>query len=117
MSFLDLIKIYKSEWQEVNSRKFTENECKQISEAVVVASKYGKSVCLTIIGKGKGFIPLEPIARAEIGDKLNPAEIELVNLKYVGDNPTQAKTDILRIRIPEKEEIVDVVSFDNPFGI
>lgn len=117
MSFLDLIKIYKSEWQEVNSRKFTESECKQISEAVVVASKYGKSVCFTIIGKGKGFVPLEPIARAEIGDKLNPAEIELVNLKYVGSDPTQAKTNIMRIRIPEKDEVVDVVSFDNPFGI
>ena len=117
MGFLDLIKIYKSEWQEVNSRKFTEAECKAISEAIVVASKYGKSVCFNIIGKGKGFVPLEPIARAEIGDKLNLAEIELVNLKYVGSDPLQTKTDIMRIRIPEKEEVVSVVSFDNPFGI
>ncbi len=117
MSFLDLLKIYKSEWQEVAARKFNKRECEQISEAIVVASKYGKSVCFTIIGKGKGFVPLEPIARAEIGDKLNPAELELVNLKYVGDDPLQTKTDILRIRIPEKEEVVSVVSFDNPFGL
>ena len=103
MSFLDLIKIYKSDWQEVSSRKFSETECNQISEAVVVASKYGKSVCFIIPSKGKGFIPLEPIARAEIGDKLKVSELELVNLKYVGDNPTQAKTDIMRIRIPEKD--------------
>ena len=55
------------------------------------------------IGKGKTYIPLDPTASAEIGDNLNPAEIELVSLKYVGDNPTQAKTDIMRIRIPEKD--------------
>jgi len=117
MSFLDLIKIYKSEWQEVAARKFNQRECEQISEAIVVPSKYGKSVCFDIIGKSKAFIPLEPIARAEIGDRLNPTEIELVNIKYVGDNPTQAKTDILRIRVPEKEEIIDAVSFENPFGV
>ena len=117
MSFLDLIKIYKSDWQEVSSRKFSETECNQISEAVVVASKYGKSVCFIIPSKGKGFIPLEPIARAEIGDKLKVSELELVNLKYVGEDPTQAKTDIMRVRIPEKEEIIDAVSFDNPFGL
>lgn len=117
MGILDIIKIYKSEWQEVNCRSFEEAECQKISEARVVASKYGKSVCLTIIGKGKGFIPLEPIANVEIGDILDPKELQLVNLKYVGDNLQQVKKDILRIRVPEKNESVDIVSFDNPFGI
>ena len=117
MSFLDLIKIYKSEWEEVNVRKFDSKECQAISEATVVASKYGKSVCFVIPGKGKGFIPLEPIARAEIGDKLDPRDLELVNLKYIGDDPTQVKTDIMRVRIPEKEEIISTIDFNNPFGV
>lgn len=102
-SWQTLLEKYKPDWKEVSKRKFKEIECAHISEAVVVPSKYGKSVCFNIIGKGKAFIPLDPIARAEIGDKLNPAEIELVSLKYVGDNPIQAKTDIMRIRIPEKD--------------
>lgn len=117
MGLFDLIKIYKADWEEVSKRRFEESECNAISEATVVASKYGKSVCFNIIGKGKGFIPLEPLAKAEIGDKLNPAELELVNLKYVGDNAEQAKKYIMRIRIPEKEETVEVVDFNNPFGL
>lgn len=117
MGLFDVIKIYKSEWQEVSKRKFDAKECEAISEAVVVASKYGKSVCFTIVGKGKGFVPLEPVAKVEIGDKLNPAELELVNLKYVGDNAEQLKKYIMRIRVPEKEEQLEVVDFNNPFGI
>jgi len=117
MNFLDLIKIYKSDWQEVAVRKFNKREVEQISEAVVVASKYGKSVCFVIPSKGKGFIPLEPIARVEIGDHLKVSELELVNLKYVGTDPIQVKTDIMRVRIPEEEEIIDAVSFDDPFGL
>ena len=117
MGLFDLIRIYKSEWTEVAARKFDEKECSLISEAVVVASKYGKSVCFTIPGKGKGFVPLEPVAKVEIGDKLNPAEIELVNLKYTGTDPLQTKTNIMRIRVPEKNDQMEVIDFNNPFNV
>ena len=117
MEFYDLIKIYKSEWEEVSSRKFTEAEVNAVQEATVVASKYGKSVCFFIPSKGKGFVPLEPIAKVNLGDKLNMSEIELVNLKYIGNDINQAKDHIMRIRVPEKNDQLEVVSFDNPFGV
>jgi hypothetical protein len=113
----DLIKIYKREWEEISTRKFDEKECEQISDVTVVASKYGKSVMFFIPGKGKAFIPLEPLANAELGAKLDIHEIELVNLKYVGDDPNQTKKNIMRIRVPEKSDTMDVVDFNNPFGV
>lgn len=117
MGLFDIIKIYKSEWQEVSKRKFDDKEVALIDEAIVVASKYGKSVCFSIIGKGKGFLPLEPIAKVEIGDKLDPAKLELVDLKYIGDSPNQTKKQILRVRVPNEEDTLELVDFNNPFGI
>lgn len=118
MGLFDIIKMYKSDWEEVGKRKFEEAECNAIKEAVIVASKYGRSVCFIIPGKGKGFVPLEPIAKGEIGDSLNPRDLELVSLKYVGSDETQVKKNIMRIRIPEKDDSqIDVVNFDNPFGL
>jgi len=117
MGLLDLFKIYKSEWEEVASRKFEEAECNQISEAMVVASKYGKSVCFCIPGKGKAFVPLEPLADAEIGDAIDPSKIELVNLKYIGNDINQTKKNIMRVRIPKDDTQIEVTDFNNPFGL
>ena len=117
MGFLDLVKIYKSEWEEVSSRKFDEAECNLITEATVVPSKYGKSVCFLIPQKGKAFIPLEPISDANIGDKLDVHTLQLVNLKYVGNDIGQKKTNIMRIRTASADTQVEVTNFDNPFGL
>ena len=117
MNFLDIVKIYKSEWQEVSKRKLEEAECSSIEKAFVVASKWGKSVCFMIPGKGKAFIPLEPIANVSLGDDIDVRTIELVSLKYIGTNIEHAKESIIRVRIPEEDTVIDANSFDNPFGL
>lgn len=113
-SIFDLVKLYASEWTEVNSRKFTEAECKSVQGATVVASQYGKSVCFLFVN-GKRYIPLEPTADVTIGDTLAVDKLKLVALKYTGTNTQQKVTDILRIRV-EKDEL-PAATFDNPFGI
>lgn len=113
-NLFDLIKLYASEWTEVNSRKFTEAECKAVQGATVVASQFGKSVCFLFVN-GKRYIPLEPTADVAIGDTLAVEKLQVVALKYSGTNTQQKVTEILRIRV-EKDEI-PASTFDNPFGI
>lgn len=112
-SIFDLVKLYASEWTEVNNRKFTNEECEAVKGATVVASQYGKSVCFMFIN-GKKYIPLEPTADVAIGDTLNMSDLKIVALKYTGTNTSQKVTNILRIRVDKQEK---EVTFDNPFGI
>ena len=113
-SIFDLVKLYASEWTEVNHRKFTPDECKAVQGASVVPSQYGKSVCFLFVN-GKRYIPLEPTADVAVGDTLAVEKLEIVALKYTGTNTNQKVTDILRIRIVKDEPAV--ATFDNPFGI
>jgi hypothetical protein len=113
-SIFDLVKLYASEWTEVNSRKFTPEECKAVQGCSVVASQYGKSVCFMFVN-GKRYIPLEPTADVAIGDTLAVDKLEIVALKYSGTNTAQKVTDILRIRVTKDE--APAATFDNPFGL
>lgn len=113
-NIFDLVKLYASEWTEVNSRKFTPEECKAVQGCSVVASQYGKSVCFMFVN-GKRYIPLEPTADVAIGDTLAVDKLEIVALKYSGTNAAQKVTDILRIRVTKEE--APVATFDNPFGL
>lgn len=114
-NLFDLIKVYESEWQEVNARDFTEQEYLATSDVEVVASKYGKSVCFHL-AKGKAYIPLEPSSEAQVGDRLDMKAIKVVDLKYVGNKADQQGKHILRIRTEEAKPKAEI-SFDNPFGL
>lgn len=114
MGIFDIVKLYASEWTEVNHRKFSPEECKEVQGASVVASQFGKSVCF-LFANGKRYIPLEPTADVAVGDMLAVDKLQLVALKYSGTNTNQKVTDILRIRV-EKDE-PSAATFDNPFGL
>lgn len=114
MSIFDFVRLYQNEWTEVDSRKFTPEECKVVQGVNVVASKYGKSVCF-MFANGKRYIPLEPVANVAVGDILSTESLELVSLEYTGSNPSQKVTKVLRIRIPKEESTA--TTFDNPFGL
>lgn len=96
---------YNSEWEERTVKKIDTNKCYQIQKAIVISSKYGRSVCLYITGKDNLSIPLEPMADKAIGDILNVNEMELVVFEYRGDDIEQINQTIYRIRIPEKETL------------
>lgn len=113
-SVFDVVKLYASEWTEVNSRKFTPEECKAVQGCSVVPSQFGKSVCFLFVN-GKRYIPLEPTADVAIGDTLAIDTLEIVALTYSGTNVNQKVRDILRIRI--KKEDNSACTFANPFGL
>ena len=112
-SIFDSVQLYASEWNEVNSRAFTEEEAKSVSTCAVVPSKYGKSVMFQF-PNGKRFIPLEPTANVTLGEILDIKNLILVALQYGGTDPDRQGKQILRIRI---KEVTQSMSFDNPFGI
>ena len=114
-NLFDLVKVYESEWQEVNARNFTEQEFLATGDVEVVASKYGKSVCFHL-AKGKAYIPLEPNSEVQVGDHLDMKAIKVVDLKYSGNKADQQGKHILRIRTEEAKPKAEI-SFDNPFGL
>lgn len=110
----DRIRVYASEWEELNSRKFTDEECAAISKVTVVASGWGLSACFLMAG-GKSYIPLEPSAKVEIGEEIEMGRLELVSLKYHGNNAAIKNPNVLRVRVQPKA--VQATDFDNPFGL
>lgn len=114
MGLLDALHLYNSEWTEIQSRKFSDAEVKAISSCTVVSSKWGRSVCFAVVG-GKKYIPLEPNSDAAIGDNLDPAKLEIVQLKYTGSDPERQNKEIYRVRT--SSDNAEEINFDNPFGI
>ena len=104
-TLLSMLSKYSSVWEEVSTSKIDGNKKKQILEALVVSSKWGRSACFSIPKKDKFYIPLDPMADEAIGDLLNVSELELVTLEYVGEDLDQLGKIIFRIRIPVKEII------------
>lgn len=110
----DILKKYQSNWEEIDSRKFTDEECAICQSCTVVSSQYGKSVCFHMGGKNTSYIPLDPTCSVNVGDTLNLKDLTLLSLKYTGTDPNQKVTKILRIKL---DSSVVPVSFDNPFGL
>lgn len=115
----DFLDFKSKNWEEVQVREFSASECDAITSCKVIAGDYGKRVCFTVVVKGEtktAYMSLEPVANVAVGDNLDPHNLSMVFLKYIGNNPGQKKlTDIkIRVNTPiQKEE----ASFDNPFGL
>ena len=88
------LKIYGG-WNVKNEHKFNQDELNYIKQAVVVESKYGNSVCLTLMGEHITYIPLDPKSEeaTAVGQVLDPQTRTLVTLTKPGEN------DIMRVRI------------------
>lgn len=116
MNIFDFIKVYEKEWEEVNSRRFSDEEIARIHKAIVVIGEHGKSVRF-YSDKGSQFISLEPSSAAEVNidDVLDMKAMTFVELRYVGNKPEQKAKRCFKIRLNAASR--EVASFDNPFGI
>lgn len=121
--FESTIKSYQKIWEEVESRDFTPEEINFVASAVVVQGNYARSIHFTYTNGKYCFIPIEPGSvinypkETAVNATVDMQRIELVSLKYIGDDPTVPK-NTFKIRfkpIQIKPEVVQ--SFDNPFGI
>lgn len=83
---------YGENWQKVNERSFTEEECNAVRKATIQESKYGNSVCFFMKSGGCTYIPMSNQGvQHPVGTDVNIKDAKLVTLHRSGDG------DILRV--------------------
>lgn len=93
MNIFDSLQMYAGKWTVKSSRKFTNEEKAMVSEAKVVSSQYGNSVCFFMKNGQQGFIPLANDATLRVGDSVDLEKADLLTLSRPGD------ADIQRVSI------------------
>ena len=87
------MKVYAGKWSVKEVRDFTEEEISQVSQAVVVPSDYGNSVCFTMISGGLTYIPLDYNSTLGVGEVVDLTKAKLTTLEKSGE------ADIYRVTI------------------
>jgi hypothetical protein len=92
-SIFKSLKYYAESWKVVNVTKFEEDDIQEISQAEVIESEFGYSVCFTLRSGGKKYIPLEKESSAGLGDIIDVRKATIITLAM------QGRENIYRIRI------------------
>ena len=85
------LRTYAGKWAEKSRRAFSAEEVAAVSNAVVVNSNYGLSVCFMMKGGGQTFIPLSNTSSKGVGETVDLNEATLVTLEKQGE------ADIVRV--------------------
>lgn len=93
MNIFNSLKNYAGKWQVKESRNFSQEEINSVSDAYVVESQYGNSVCFVMIGGGQTYIPLSTNSSLGLGDSVDVSKAKLLTLSRAGE------TDIQRVEI------------------
>ena len=93
MNIFDSLPSYGGPWSLKSERSFDKEEIEAVSEAVVVSSQYGNSVCFTMVNGSTSFIPLSRDATKTVGAHIDIKEAKLQILCKPGER------DILRVKI------------------
>lgn len=79
-------------WTVKEERNFTEEEANAVTNAIVVANQYGKSVCFYMKAGGQSYIPLTKDSEIGVGESVSIDDLQILTLSRVGDE------DIIRVR-------------------
>lgn len=95
MSIFSNLQVYAAKWDvdDSKTRGFSEEEINAVSSAEVVASEYGKSVCFSMYGGGRTYIPLSNTSTLGVGDSVDMHRAKILTLHRAGSD------DINRIEI------------------
>jgi hypothetical protein len=85
------LRTYAGKWAEKSRRAFSAEEVAAVSNAVVVNSNYGLSVCFMMKSGGQTFIPLSTTSSKGVGETVDLNEATLVTLEKQGE------ADIVRV--------------------
>lgn len=91
MNIFQTLRTYAGKFRVSASRNFTEAEIQSVSEARVVNSEYGASVCFHMKSGGQTYIPLSTEASAGVGDVIDLSKAKLITLERDGS------PDIIRV--------------------
>ena len=92
MNVFSSLMVYAGKWNLKASRSFEAEEIAAVSEAEVVPSQYGNSVCFHMKAGGKTYIPLSNDSTLTVGDTVDLSKAELLTLGKDGES------DILRVK-------------------
>ena len=92
MNIFASLRVYAGKWNEVACRVFDPAEIDAVSQATVVESQYGYSVCFLMKAGGQTYIPLDTNSSLGIGDVVDLKTAKLVTLHKEGEK------DIYRVR-------------------
>ena len=85
MNIFSNLRVYAGKWSVKETRDFTTDEVSQVSQAVVVPSQYGNSVCFMMVGGGQTFIPLSTNSSKAVGDTIDLSKAKLLTLAKEGE--------------------------------
>ena len=88
MSILSGLDVYQGAFEETNRVKFSQEDLNQIASAVVKDSKNypGKlSACFYLKSGGTTYIPLSNTTIANVGESIDPSNIDIVTISRTGD--------------------------------
>lgn len=92
MNIFSALRVYAGKWSEKAVRAFSAEEQSACTEAKVVDSQYGQSVCFMMVGGGQTYIPLDQNSSKATGDTVDLSTAQLVTLSKQGE------ADIYRVR-------------------
>ena len=92
MNIFSSLMVYAGKWNLKASRSFEAEEIAAVSEAEVVPSQYGNSVCFHMVGGGKTYIPLSNDSTIGVGETIDLSKAKLLTLEKDGES------DILRVK-------------------
>ena len=90
-SIFEKLCVYASTWAKTASRPFNSDELNAVSNAVVVDSDYGKSVCFFMKSGGRTYMPLSTESSLEVGEVVDLSTAKIIILSKSGES------DILRV--------------------
>lgn len=85
MNVFNSLRVYAGKWSVKNSRSFTQEEIDGVSNATVVDSQYGMSVCFFMKSGGQTFIPLSNTSSLGLGDTVDLKTAKLLTLAREGE--------------------------------
>ena len=85
MNIFNSLRVYAGKWNVTNTRIFTQEEIDSVSEACVVDSQYGMSVCFFMKSGGQTYIPLDQNSSKSIGEIIDLKTAKLLTLSREGE--------------------------------
>lgn len=91
MNIFDSIRNYDIKWVVKSIRPFDPEEVEQVEKAIVVPSRYGPTVQITMKRGAVTFIPLSKDSTLTVGAEIDLSKAQVVILTKPGEN------DVMRI--------------------
>lgn len=85
MNILSKLPVYAGKWSVKSTNSFSQEDIDSVSQAVVVDSQYGRSVCFFLKAGGQTYIPLDTNSTKGVGEEVDLKTAKLLTLGRPGE--------------------------------